>query len=173
MYFDSYFNEVVQDELFALTNERPRSTSRQMIMGTNESVKMKDWQVKWFQRYSQFLIHLQTNKMTAGQPSPPSRPFNTMNHCSGSTRIPYLCAIESNRLVKYMKEFKSRTTYFNRFSNISLKPPMVNSRKPQLTRPVKSWNPELHENRESLGRWHLQMENNNNGFKHAHKIESI
>lgn len=54
-----------------------------------------------------------------------------------------------------MSQNRRKTTYFNRFSNNNLKPPIVNSRKPQFTRPVKSWKPELHENSESLGRWHL------------------
>lgn len=85
-------------------------------------------------------LHLQINRIIDGHPSPSSRPVSTMTHCNGSTRMPY----------------------FNRFSSNSLNPPIVNSRKPQLTRPVKSWKPELHENSESLGRWHLQNENENN-----------
>lgn len=32
---------------------------------------------------------------------------------------------------------------------------MVSNRKPQLTKPVKLLKPELQENNESLGRWHL------------------
>lgn len=94
----------------------------------------------------------QNKRMNDGQLSPPSRPFNTMSHCSGSTRMPYLI----------------------RFSNSKRKPPIVNSRKPQLTRPVKSWKPELHENSESLGRWHLQWKEKkkkrniqNNGIQYA------
>lgn len=35
---------------------------------------------------------------------------------------------------------------------------MPNSRKPQLTNPVKLSKPELHEKRLSLGRWHLEKE---------------
>lgn len=45
---------------------------------------------------------------------------------------------------------------FIKFSNSSLKPLIVRSKNPQFTNPVKLWNPELHENSESLGRWHLK-----------------
>lgn len=122
-----------------LTNDNPRSISRQMTMGTSESGNMEYCLVKWFQRIA-FANHLQINRIIDGQPLPASPPVSTMTHCNGSTRMPY----------------------FIRFSSNNLKPPIVNSRKPQLTRPVKSWKPELHENSESLGRWHLQNENENN-----------
>lgn len=71
--------------------------------------------------------------MRDGYPWPSSRPVITMIHWTGSIRMPYLMRFSSSR----------RT------------PPIVNSKKPQLTRPVKLSKPELHENRESRGRWHL------------------
>lgn len=45
--------------------------------------------------------------------------------------------------------------YLIRFSSSRRMPPMPSSRNPQLTRPVKLSKPELHENRESRGRWIL------------------
>ena len=41
--------------------------------------------------------------------------------------------------------------YFSRFSKESLSPPINNSKKPQLTSPVKSLNSELQEKSESRG----------------------
>lgn len=52
-------------------------------------------------------------------------------------------------------ELNCVNTHFNKFSSSNRKPLMVNRRNPQFTKPVKLWKPELHENSESLGRWHL------------------
>lgn len=47
-------------------------------------------------------------------------------------------------------------TNFMKFSKHKRNPPMVKSRKPQLTKPVKLVKPELHEKSESLGRCILE-----------------
>lgn len=82
--------------------------------------------------------YIQSNKMIDGTPAPSSLPVSTMNHWIGSTRIPY----------------------FKRFSKRSRIPLIVSKRNPQFTKPVKLWKPELHENNESLGRWHLWVDLN-------------
>lgn len=55
-----------------------------------------------------------------------------------------------------MHVIQRKIRYLIKFSRRRRKPPIVSNRKPQLTRPVKLSKPELHENSESLGRWHLQ-----------------
>lgn len=47
--------------------------------------------------------------------------------------------------------------YFMKFSNSNLTPPMESSRNAQFMNPVKLSKPEFHENRESLGLWHLKI----------------
>lgn len=66
--------------------------------------------------------------------SPSPLPVNTMNHCTGSTRNPYLM----------------------KFSRRRRKPPIVRSKKPQFTKPEKSLKLELHEKSESRGLWILE-----------------
>lgn len=80
--------------------------------------------------------------MTDGCPSPSLLPVRTIIHWAGSILIPY----------------------FIKFSKSNLTPPIVSNRKPQLTRPVKFWKSELHENSESLGRWHLERYEKKNVF---------
>lgn len=53
-----------------------------------------------------------------------------------------------------------------KFSNNSLNPPMLNKRKPQFTNPVKLSNPDVHENSESLGWWHLKI------YRHKSKFNT-
>lgn len=80
--------------------------------------------------YKKKIKYLHNNRIKDKCSGPPSLlPVNTINHCVGSTLIPY----------------------FNKFSRNNRNPPIDKRRKPQFTNPVKSLNPDDHENNESLG----------------------
>lgn len=87
--------------------------------------------------------------------------------CRSTQRTTELDRLESHtwkiqkRFVKWprLSRCQFNDTHLSKFSSNNRKPPMVNSRKPQLTKPVKLSNFELHENNESRGRWTLQREN--------------
>lgn len=97
------------------------------------------------------LINIQKRRIIDGTPAPSSLPVKTTNHCTGSTLTPYLKKLLCLNPIFFDKH---SYTYFSKFSKHNLIPPIVNNKNAQFINPVKFWNPELHENKLSLGRWH-------------------
>lgn len=111
-----------------ITTDNPFSINKQITIGTEASAIKGKIKKNSYLIFKQSFLH--ATKTTDGYVASPSFfPVRTISHCTGSTLKPYLI----------------------KFSNNSLKPPIVSRRKPQLTRPEKSLKFELHEKRESRG----------------------